>query len=295
MPVTLSDIKSGEICYIINETASNDGNGYAEGFAFYQNIDKDEYPTTNPSHGKVYYTGGKYTNKVCDHRTAERYENEFDSTCTKTGGYTLVKYCSKCYEVFSKTEKTIPAKGHTPGPAATETSPQVCTTCNVILVPKKEHTHSWSTSWTIDADNHWQSCTKCSAINYISKHSYDNACDTDCNICYATRSFPGHDFYEWDVVIPPDEYSEGLRARACRNCGDTETEVIPKLEVVDTGSKDKPVDSDEVTKENDESKETSDQDDIVMLDQAIGCTSFVPWTSVMLVLAAGVFVFKKNK
>lgn len=39
----------------------------------------------------------------------------------------------------------------------------------------------------------------------------------------------GHNYGEWEVTIQPKEDSEGERGRTCKDCGNTETEVIPSL------------------------------------------------------------------
>ena len=39
-------------------------------------------------------------------------ENKTDATCTQTGSYDSVVYCSSCHQEISRERKTIPAKGH---------------------------------------------------------------------------------------------------------------------------------------------------------------------------------------
>ena len=48
--------------------------------------------------------------------------------------------------------------------------------------------HSYSSSYTKDSNNHWQVCTICGGKGTVSKHSYSNNCDTSCNTCGYTRS-----------------------------------------------------------------------------------------------------------
>lgn len=59
---TLEDIKSGKVCYEIMNLAEDDDYGYAEGFAFYQKIGSDDYPTTDETHGWVVLSNGAYVN-----------------------------------------------------------------------------------------------------------------------------------------------------------------------------------------------------------------------------------------
>ncbi|MBO5700886.1 MAG: hypothetical protein J6S71_00445 [Clostridia bacterium] len=62
LPVTLEDLKSGKIAYIINEAAKADDYGYAEGYAFYQNLGSDDLPTVDSTHGWVTLSGSNYVN-----------------------------------------------------------------------------------------------------------------------------------------------------------------------------------------------------------------------------------------
>ncbi len=47
--------------------------------------------------------------------------------------------------------------------------------------------HSYSTSWSQSATQHWNECSCGDKIN-VYDHVYDNACDTTCNTCGYTRS-----------------------------------------------------------------------------------------------------------
>ena len=60
--------------------------------------------------------------------------------------------CSLCHD--KKDEAA-----HTPGAAATETTPQKCTECDYIITPALGHTHSYSTDWKTDTDKHWHECS----------------------------------------------------------------------------------------------------------------------------------------
>ena len=48
--------------------------------------------------------------------------------------------------------------------------------------------HSYSSTYSSNADNHWKACTKCGATTSIAAHSYSNTCDASCNTCGYTRS-----------------------------------------------------------------------------------------------------------
>ena len=56
-------------------------------------------------------------------------------------------------------------------------------------------------------------------------HTYDNACDTDCNGCGATREVADHT-YESAVTTAPTCTTDGVRTYTCTACGDSYTEAI---------------------------------------------------------------------
>lgn len=68
--------------------------------------------------------------------------------------------------------------------------------------------------WTYDDTNHWKVCTHegCSDINNTASHSFDNACDTTCNVCEYTRTIT-HD-YEY-------MYTADKHYKVCSVCNDT--------------------------------------------------------------------------
>ena len=87
--------------------------------------------------------------KLCtDHVAGEaKIENEKEATCTETGSYDSVVYCSVCGYVMSRETVTTPAKGHTeeavPGKAATCTETGLtdgkkCSVCGETLAAQEE-------------------------------------------------------------------------------------------------------------------------------------------------------------
>ena len=60
-------------------------------------------------------------------------------------------------------------------------------------------------------------------------HTYDNACDTDCNVCHKERSIE-HAFGDWSVTKEATKDAEGEESRTCSVCNHTETRSIEKLE-----------------------------------------------------------------
>lgn len=87
---------------------------------------------------------------------------------------------------------------HTPGPAATEDAPQLCTVCSYELAPALEHTHVWG-AWISNGDGtHTRTCAK------DSSHTETNACSGGiatcqssaicavCNIAYGAKDMTNH-------------------------------------------------------------------------------------------------------
>lgn len=80
-------------------------------------------------------------------------------------------------------------KPHTPGEEATDTTPQICTDCEYILVPALSHTtHTPKAEWESDDDHHWHECVECSGQQLEKgEHDFENECDADCSVCGFTR------------------------------------------------------------------------------------------------------------
>lgn len=116
--------------------------------------------------------------------------------------------CSSCGEQgdFGK---------HYPGPAATEEKAQLCLTCGYTLTAKRNHTHKYDTKFTSDEEGHWHACTGCEEKKDLEAHSYDDACDPDCNICgfqtATSHTYTGDWFCDeaghWDVCTLCQEKS----------------------------------------------------------------------------------------
>jgi len=102
---------------------------------------------------------------------------------------------------------------HTPGPAATETTDQLCTTCQRILVPRTSHVHNQTAHWIFNNEGHWHGCDGCALRTDYAVHQYDNDCDSECNICKGPR----------EVLHDPqaDWQSDGTgHWRVCKKCGE---------------------------------------------------------------------------
>ncbi|MBQ7828152.1 MAG: leucine-rich repeat domain-containing protein, partial [Clostridia bacterium] len=85
--------------------------------------------------------------------------------------------------------------GHTPNvDAATEDTAKYCTFCGYVIEQQLNHVHSEGTEWKYDSEYHWHDCVGNDGQVYSkAEHTYDNACDTTCNVCNATRTIT-HDY-----------------------------------------------------------------------------------------------------
>lgn len=189
--------------------------------------------------------------KLTDHT----YDNDCDTSCNICGIIRTVthKYLNKwskdknshwheCSECGHKKDE---AK-HTPGAEATETSPQVCTTCQYIIKPQIDHTtHTFDAEWTTDKNGHWHNCTGCEEKSEYAEHIFENDCDTDCFTCgfvrETTHSFG--DTYQYDEskhwyecsicgekkdisLHEPGPEATATTAQVCTICG---CEIVPAL------------------------------------------------------------------
>lgn len=150
------------------------------------------------------------------------YTNACDTSCNTCGAQRTVEhsfstgwkysykghwhYCTIC-----GAEGEI--KDHYPGPAATEEKDQICLTCGYVMTKKKEHTHKWDSAWSSDEAGHWHSCTTCQEKDSPVAHSYEDGCDTACDICGYTRTAAHTYGPEW-------EQTESAHYGICTVCGE---------------------------------------------------------------------------
>jgi len=139
------------------------------------------------------------------------------ATCTETG-LTAGKKCSVCGTI-TVAQTTVAKKAHTeatiPAVAATctetgLTAGKKCSVCGEIITAQTTTPatgHIWSGSYTHNASNHWQVCTKCGAAGTKSAHNWNSG----------------------EVITEATEYAAGEMLHTCTACGETKTEVIAKL------------------------------------------------------------------
>ena len=144
-----------------------------------------------------------------DHTAGEVVkDNEIHPTCTSEGSYELVVSCSVCFVELSRQTVTVSALGHVeeilPAVAPTCTATGLtegkkCTRCGETLVAQEVVDALGHTYETLVAA---PTCAVDGCITYIcsacgdsytevipatGEHIYDNAYDTDCNVCGADR------------------------------------------------------------------------------------------------------------
>ncbi|MGN1443717.1 MAG: RICIN domain-containing protein, partial [Acutalibacteraceae bacterium] len=178
-----------------------------------------------------------FTVKNCSHEW--NWVTDKEASCTENG----VKHeeCSLCGEVRS--ENTEIPSGHTeesiPAVSATCTETGLtegvkCSVCGKVLVEQEivEATgHDYAETYTVDTDatctedgSKSRHCTRCNdkidiTVIPATGHSYDNDCDTDCNVCGETRK-TSHD-YDLKLIKSATCTEDGLLRRTCTICGDS--------------------------------------------------------------------------
>ena len=123
-------------------------------------------------------------------------ENRVEPTCLENGSYDSVVYCSVCEAELSRTKHSIDALGHDIvnhekkdptcaliGWEAYETCSRCDYTTYVEIPAHGQHTYDNACDTT---------CNVCDGIREVEPHVYDNACDTTCNICQAVREVEPH-------------------------------------------------------------------------------------------------------
>lgn len=171
-------------------------------------------------------------------RTTHLYDNDCDTTCNSCGAKreTSHKYATTYTQsatghwyactVCGDKKDTSP---HIPGPAATATSDQTCNACGYVLRSRQNHTHDYQKTLSANADGHWYACSGCAMQKDFKAHSYDNGCDTDCNVCgYINKSA-----HTYDGTWQTDEKGHWAICTVC-NLESTHTAHIPGPEADET-------------------------------------------------------------
>ncbi len=174
---------------------------------------------------------------VCHECLVNKLGHNYDSvtvdpTCTDRG-YDL-HTCTHCDSSYLDT--FVPAKGHTPGAAATCTEPQLCTVCSAVV--KEEIGHNFSGT-TVEPSCLGQgyslhTCTRCSfsytdntvpALGHKAGASATCTAPQTCTRCSSvlTKAL-GHD-YE-DSTVAPTCTDQGYTVHTCSRCATTYTDSL---------------------------------------------------------------------
>lgn len=215
----------------VTELALNSETPYFDGYEW-----KSEQ-TTHQHRGGTATCTEHSTCEVCGQQYGEpgshslQHVESVAATCTEAG--TIEHWeCTVCNKLFSDssavteiTDLTVPATGHKP-----------------------------SSEWSSDDTYHWHICSACNELLDKTAHDYDNACDTDCNVCGevretthnyetkhdetyhwtkcsecgATTEKVAHAWDEGTVTTEPTCTTAGVKTFTCE-CGATKTEEIPML------------------------------------------------------------------
>ena len=164
--------------------------------------------TTFDENGNMVITYSDGTTQIVAHSWQSLYVLE-QATCQSEGKE--LYYCTDCRLVrVVFTAKT----GHTPGDEATDTEPQICTVCKIILVPAGGHEHKHSKTVTAPT---------CSQKGYTTF-------TCECGDSYVDDYVDalGHTDGEWVEDNQSTCTEAGSKHQLCSVCGETiRTETIP--------------------------------------------------------------------
>lgn len=168
------------------------------------------YSTTTKTHG--------YKCKDCGAMTQEKnhaFDNDCDPSCSVCGytrnishsystkwTYDETKHWHEC-EVCQDQLEAIP---HTPGPEATESSPQMCTECGYIIAEAQKHEHAMAGDWLNDSIGHWYRC-ECGEQSKPDVHEWGEVTQKDENMVSACVEC-GYERIEGPAPTEPTEPSE---------------------------------------------------------------------------------------
>ncbi|MBP3606601.1 MAG: hypothetical protein J6J66_08405 [Clostridia bacterium] len=166
--------------------------------------------------------------RICGEASGIAHEFGAWETLTPADCYNAeveIRYCANC--IVNETRDGDTALGHTP-------KADDCTVCGRCGDPTgNEHSFgAWATKTPADCENaevEARSCTECHKEetrdgDIALGHTYDNDCDTECNVCHAVRAV-AHDFtgVEWAEKTPSDCNNAQVLARKCILCQAEET------------------------------------------------------------------------
>lgn len=161
---------------------------------------------------------------VTTHTHTEETITGKSATCTESGLTTGIK-CSTCGTILVEQE-IILATGHNVDANGNCTN----SGCDYSTGSSGcSHTYTEG-QYSTDGNSHWYVCTLCNEKINVETHKYDNACDTDCNVCGYVR-VTEHSIVKVDgreATCLQTGLTDGYK---CGICGYVQTEqtVIAKL------------------------------------------------------------------
>ena len=217
--------------WTLNNNDSKPGEIIVKGGSFY-NFDPSNTATEPVGANNNFVANGYCANEnlegyyvVAQHTAGQVVvENNVGATCTTTGSYDNVTYCTVCEAELSRETITVEAKGHDEinhdGKDATCTEAgykayETCSRCDYTTyeeIPATGHKYDKVvTAPTCEADGYTTyTCSAC-------KDSY---------VADKTNS-TGHSFGGWIIDTQATCTEAGSQHKECANCDETEDEVIP--------------------------------------------------------------------
>ena len=167
------------VCEISAQNIAEAADKFYTGDGFGLHNISDKLKTDSDKH---YYP---CTVEGCDHREDEEICHGGNATCTKPA------VCEVCKKEYGDT------LAHTPGDPATETEPQICIVCMVVLEEATHPEHTPNEDWESDDEYHWHTCPGCENLIDKDEHIFDSDCDDKCDVCGTMREVE-HDYAdEW--------------------------------------------------------------------------------------------------
>ena len=177
------------------------------------------------------------------HTPAEAVEeNRVEATCTETGSYDNVVYCSVCNAELSRTTHTVEKAEHSYESAVTDPTctaggytTHTCSVCGDTYTDNETGAkgHDWSAWEQIAGDKHSRTCAN--DANHVETESCfggEATCEAkaECSVCekeYGTLA--DHKWETVEVLKEANCFEAGSKSVKCSTCEATETQAIVKL------------------------------------------------------------------
>ncbi|MCD7753780.1 MAG: hypothetical protein LUH41_04450, partial [Clostridiales bacterium] len=166
---------------------------------------------------------GKWVTACTEHTAGEAViENEVAATCTESGSYDSVVYCTVCGEEISRETIIVAATDHSyeavvTAPTCTEQgyTTYTCSVCGDSYVD--DYTEATGHSYT-------------SEVTKVATCTEDGVTTYTCSVCGDTYTeaiaATGHTWDEGEVTTSATCTDEGVMTYTCTVCGETKTEAI---------------------------------------------------------------------